>query len=746
MDKMVFELTRIVQAVAKSDSWSEQMTMIIESVTQLIAVDVCSLYMANAEQDMELVASHGLHADSVGHVKIPAGLGLVGLAVESRHPINIANAAEHPAFYYISETREERFKGFCAVPLVRAGRSVGVLVVQSLEPRRLADHEEAFLVTLAAQLALLSINQPLFKGSNAGKNLRLLGVKGAPGVAIAKSWLCEGVELGNAPDSVCEDAEATIAEWHQLLQSVLEEIEDEQKSLGDELSNSIVGIFTVYRMLLNDRSLTERVKAGIHSGKGLPEALRLAIQHFSDQFLAMEDPYLQARHEDILQLGNKLYNSWRGSEGYGSLPEGAIVLLGNHVSVSDIAKIPQEQLVGIICFEGSTLSHTAVLANAMGIPAVMGTGPIKSMHVGETLILDGNQGQVILNPGKKVRKEYQRLIDENKKFTKQFENLRDEPAVTTEGRQINLFTNTGLLADISPGLANGAEGVGLYRTEIPFMAHDGFPSEDEQFQIYRQVLKAYAGKPVYIRTLDIGSDKQLPYFPISNEDNPALGWRGIRFGLDNSSLLMTQLRAMIRAAEGGDHLHILLPIVSASNELDEFRELLNDACQQLRGEGITIKDPKVGVMVEVPAAISQLPFWVYKIDFISIGSNDLSQYLLALDRNNSRVSSRYDVLHPAVLHEIFRVVGSAQQLGLPVSLCGEMASDPAAIVLLIGMGIRTLSMSAAKLPQIKWLIRNLSARRAEELLQQVLTMDNAASIRNLLNSELKSMGMTGITN
>jgi phosphotransferase system enzyme I (PtsI)/phosphotransferase system enzyme I (PtsP) len=276
------------------------------------------------------------------------------------------------------------------------------------------------------------------------------------------------------------------------------------------------------------------------------------------------------------------------------------------------------------------------------------------------------------------------------------------------------------------------------------MVRDSFPTEDEQVQVYRTVLSAYEGKPVHMRTLDIGGDKQLSYFPIRAEENPALGWRGIRFTLDNVQLLMSQVRSMVRAAEGIDNLRILVPMVSSTHEIDRFIQLLDDACTQLLKEGYPVLRPQVGVMLEVPAAIPQLRFWCRKIDFISIGSNDLSQYLLALDRNNPRVGKRFDHVHPAVLHEIARVVSIARECNVPVSLCGEMASDPAAVVLLVGMGIRSLSMSAALLPRVKWLIRSISLPEAESILQQALACDDVADIRKLVNAMLSANELTAL--
>ena len=331
-------------------------------------------------------------------------------------------------------------------------------------------------------------------------------------------------------------------------------------------------------------------------------------------------------------------------------------------------------------------------------------------------------------------------------FTHELDKLRDLPARTQDAVKIRLLTNTGLLADIKPGLKNGAEGVGLYRTEIPFMVRQSFPSEEEQIEVYRDVFAAYQGKPVYVRTLDIGGDKQLPYYPITNEENPALGWRGIRFSLDNIQLLMTQVRAIIRSAEGRESLHILLPMISCTQELNQFLSLLDDACKQLYDEGLNIVKPRVGVMVEVPAVTSQLQYWKHKIDFVSIGSNDLSQYLLAVDRNNPRVAKRFDHVHPAVLHEIYRIVNTARECGLPLNLCGEMASDPVAVLLLLGMGVRSLSMSSSKLPRIKWLIRSVSIMQAEDFLKQALEQDNVESIRSLGAKTLKALGLAALLN
>ncbi len=737
----LLELTRIVQAASQAVSAQEQVALIVEAIHRATGVDVCSLYISQADHSMLLAASHGLDPRAVGHTLLPEGTGLVGLAARSRHPVNIADAASHPDFRYVAETHEEAYASFCGVPLVRAGGVIGVLVVQSAEGRLMTEEELAFLVTLSTQLALVLPADASSLNSGQSATRRMKGVKGAPGIGIGAVVQCDQVDLYQVPDKACEDIDAALEQWEDSLRQVREEVDEERRALGTELSDSVAAVFNAYQLLLSDTRLHRGVTDAIRAGQWLPGALRQTVQHFADLFLAMEDPYLRARHEDIHHLGNKLYSTLTsGDSSESQVEEPAVVLVGNRVSVSDIASCDPDRLQGIVCYEGSSLSHTAVLANALGVPAVMGTGAIRNLSNGDELVVDGNTGQVILHPPSTVLGEFRRLQEAEQNLRGELAELVEQPATTTDGQRVRLFANTGLLADISPGIANGAEGVGLYRTEMPFMISDSFPSEDEQEAIYAQVLKAYAGRPVYMRTLDIGGDKPLPYFPI-REDNPALGWRGIRFCLDNSALLMTQLRAMLRAAGDADNMHILLPMVSNTGEIIRFAELLDDALKQLAEEGISARRPPVGIMVEVPAAISLLPTWASRLDFVSIGSNDLSQYLLALDRNNPRVAAAYDHLHPAVLREIARIAASAKASGLPLSLCGEMASDPAAVVVLAGLGIHTLSMSASKIPRIKWLLRSLSARDAADLAQQALTGEHADDIRAVLEQALRERGL-----
>ncbi len=739
MDHSLILLKKIVQEAASAASPEKQMRYIVSAVRSAMQVSVCTLYTANEEGGLTLAATDGLDPSAIGNVRLLPGEGLVGNIARNSHPLNLEIAEEHPDYRYFPETHEERYQAFLGVPLVHLRRLIGVLVVQESQRRKFTADEEAFLVTIAAQLAAtLSLDRgrtPREPGThNVPQTQRIIGTKGAPGIGIGTIYLLTGYDLDQVVDRECRDIESELQKFHAALQESRRDLEQGSRSLEDHLPGNVSSIFSVYDMLLDSDDLIKGVETGIREGNWAPGALRTTISEYAARFERMDDPYLRARAEDIRHIGNKLYTKLHGETTPISQSQ-ELILTGDMISITDIAGYKRDQLAGIFCYSGSGLSHTAILASALGIPAVMGTGKVKNLQQGVPAIVDGHQGQLILNPADGVLAEFQQLANRERNLIEELEELKELPAITPDGYRVSLQANTGLMADVTPGLKRGAEGIGLYRSEIPFMEHENFPTEEEQLEIYRYVLHAYAGKSVTIRTLDIGGDKALPYYRFS-EANPCLGWRGIRFTLDNRPIFMTQIRAMLRASEKERNLKILLPMVSRVDELDAFNILLDDACAQLHAEGYQIEKPPVGIMVEVPAAVNLLPFFARRIDFVSIGSNDLTQYLLALDRNNPRVSQLFDNLHPAVLREIYRIVQLCRQLELPVSLCGEMAADPLAAVLLLGMRIETLSMSAYSLTKIKWLIRTLPVAVAEQALQDALKMEHESQIRELIRQIL----------
>ncbi len=418
--------------------------------------------------------------------------------------------------------------------------------------------------------------------------------------------------------------------------------------------------------------------------------------------------------------------------------------MGEELTASNLGEVPVERLAGIVSLRGSSNSHIAILARSLGIPTVMGAVDLPFTHLeGHELVVDGYRGAVFSDPSEPVRERYEEILNEDKQLVASLESIKDLPCETIDNLRVELWVNTGLVADAMLSIERGAEGVGLYRTEIPFMLRDRFPSEEEQRAVYREQLKAFAPRPVTMRTLDIGGDKALPYFPIS-EDNPFLGWRGIRVTLDHPEIFLGQVRAMLKASEGLDNLRIMLPMISNVPELEVALMLIYRAYDELLEEKYKVKMPKVGVMIEVPAAVYQVRELAKRVDFLSVGSNDLTQYLLAVDRNNPRVADLYHSLHPSVLRALSIIAKDAKETGTPVSICGELAGDPAAALLLVGMGYDVLSMNATNLLKVKSVIRAVSAQQIEHLLTEIIDLADADSVNRRLEEAFKLAGLSRV--
>jgi len=479
----------------------------------------------------------------------------------------------------------------------------------------------------------------------------------------------------------------------------------------------------------------------IRAGNWALGAWRATIAENAHVFEQMEDPYLRTRAEDIREIGQRilarLQSDLRESRQF---PE-RCVLVGETIGITEIAAVPTGRLVGIVCMRGSALSHTAVLARALGIPAVVSLTALPTARLdGCEMIVDGYEARIYVQPSRKVLEAFQQRIGEEKALATRLAALRDKPAETLDGIRMPLYANIGLVSDTAAARDDGAEGVGLYRTEYPFLLREAFPTEDEQYQIYRELLESFAKTPVTLRTLDVGGDKILSYFPVQ-EDNPFLGCRGIRFSLDHPEIFLIQLRAMLRANAGLNNLQVLFPMISKVGEVDEALGLLARAHRELLQEGDPATKPRVGVMIEVPSAVYLATALAERVDFLSVGTNDLTQYMLAVDRNNTQVTTPYDSLHPAVLYAIDHVVKAAHLRGKPVSVCGEMAGDPAGALLLLGMGVDALSMNPASLSRVKLAIRSFTVQRARALLGAALSMEDGFAIHRLLNGALEEAGV-----
>lgn len=749
---MLAILQHIVQQVNEAPNLHDALVIIVHRVKEAMAVDACSVYLKNATTDRYvLMASDGLNPESVGRVHLSPKEGLIGLVAASQELVNLENAADHPAYRCVPETGEERYHGFLGVPLVHFRKLLGVLCIQRRARQLFAKDEVAFLVTLAAQLA-----DALNSASPDGvitvlRNERFLsvsfnqGLPGAPGIAIGTIVLPSPfANIESVTDRSPQDITVEEAAFREAVSTVQEELRKSAVLMATRLPSEARAMFDAYALLLGSDSLVEDTVTRIRAGNWAPGALRDTIAEYSRAFDEMEDVYLRGRAEDIRAVGHnillQLQSDVREPREY---PERSI-LLGDEVSLARIAEVPADRLAGIVCLRGSILSHIAIVAKALGVPAVMGLGhfPVGDLE-GRPIVVDGHQGRVFIDPSPMVLEEFERLLRAEKEVAVTLRKARDLPAETPDGFRVQLNVNIGLLAETNVVADSGAEGVGLYRTEFAFMARHAFPVEEEQYHVYRKILQSFAPRPVTMRTLDVGGDKPLPYYPMQ-EDNPFLGWRGIRFTLDHPEIFILQLRAMLGANAGLNNLRVVFPMVSQVNEIKEARELLDRAHHERLQEGKDSAMPPVGMMIEVPSALYQISAHAKHVDFFSIGTNDLTQYLLAVDRNNSNVARLYDSLHPAVLRALRAAVRDGRRCGKPVSVCGEMAGDPAAMILLLGMGVDTFSMSAGSLPRAKWVIRSIVQRHARAVLSEALRMDNAGDIRQRVNSELEGLGLGGL--
>lgn len=743
-------LARLIRDVDAAEDFDEALSVIVESVLDALKTKTCSIFLVdNTQGDFVLVATKGLNPQAVKRVRIQRGQGLIGLVVERDEPINVDDAPKHPSYLHVPDIQEENFLGFLAAPITHGGEVLGVIVVQQEEPRHFDSEEEAFLVTITAHLAAVfaraenSGDIKQFFSSVINYEDGLKGLPGAPGVGIGRGVVMYPLaDLEAVPDRDADDIELEVS----LFTAALNDARTEMKVLGNNIAQNLAEgeqeLFQAYAHLLEDDDFSNEVIDEIRRMRQWAEgALRTVVKRYIYEFESMESVYLRERATDVRDLGQLVLSYLQKRDRSQMTFYDKTILVGEEITASNLASVPEGCLLGIVSVTGSSNSHVAILARAMKIPAVMGVGELPYAELsGEYLAVDGYAGSVYIQPSEKRLKEFEVLIQQQEALDKNLEKLHGLSAETTDQHRVGLFVNMGLETDVGLSLTAGAEGVGLYRTEVPFMTRDCFPSSHDQRKIYRQLLHAFSPLPVTMRTLDIGGDKQLPYFSIQ-EDNPFLGWRGLRISLDKPDMFLMQVRAMMRASADYHNLKILLPMVTDVSEVDRALVLIHRAYADISKEHKTIPMPQIGVMIEVPSAVYQARAIARRVDFLSVGSNDLTQYLLAVDRNNSQVAHLYDPLHPAVLRALSFIVESAHAENKPVSICGEMAGDPAAAILLLGMGFDSFSMSAVSLPRIKWLVRSFSLTEAKKILCEVLLKENSGDIISVLESALERAGL-----
>lgn len=748
---MLDTLRSIVQEVNSAIDLRSAMDIVVERVQQTLGVNACAIYQVSSNQKhFVLRAARGLNPESIGKVRLKMNEGLVGLVGARAEPLNMEEASLHPNFQYFPETGEERYHAFLGVPILHHRNVLGVLIIQDKVQRQFDEQVESFVLTLAAQLAVVlahaNVTGAMRVTQQSGKKRHVTfeGGAGAPGVAVGQAVVVYPLaDLDAVPDKTIDTIDEELQLFHQAVRNVKRDIRAVSIKLSSNLGVEERALFDVYMQILDDRALAGEVVELIRQGSWAQGALRNVIETHVKAFNLMDDPYLRERASDIRDLGRRILAYLQETQRERREFPDHTILVGEELTPADLGAVPKGKLAGLVSLSGSRNSHIAILARAMEVPTVVGIDiPYRQMD-GIELIVDGYQGKIFPNPPPELRAHFEAVIREEKAMEKGLEALADLPAQTLDNHRVPLRVNTGLLSDVARSIERGAEGVGLYRTEVPFMMTDRFPSEKQQREFYRDQLQAFAPHPVTMRTLDVGGDKELPYFPIE-EENPFLGWRGIRITLDHPEIFLVQVRAMLEASAGFDNLRIMLPMISNVTEVEEALQYIHQAYYEVREEGFDIIMPAVGVMVEVPSAVYQARELAQRVDFLSVGSNDLTQYLLAVDRNNSNVADLYHSFHPAVLKALRSVVNHAHLENKPVSICGELAGDPAGAILLLAMGYDELSMNASNILRVKAAIRSVTMKRAQELLEQVLQIDTAEGIQACLAQAIAAIGLETI--
>ncbi len=770
---MLTTLRHIVLEFSRDTQLQSALERMVGQIKKSLKTDCCSVYLADySQQHFLLMASDGLAQNSFGQTTIGFSEGLIGLVGQREEPLNIANARNHPHYIHAPEVEEDDFNAFLGTPIIHQRKVLGILSIQQKHARNFNENEEAFLVTLSAQLASALANaevKNLFTQKDKNQGVKqLLGIAGAPGIALDQIVVCQPkAELSTQvlQQVAHEQRNKQVQRFEQAVNKTLADFEQLSQKLSTIISDNSLAIFDIYIQLLEQADIRQGVLTKINQGWQAESALKLVIEHYVIQFEAIDDSYLKERASDIRDLGNRLLLNLQQQQAQELTLPKTFILLAEEVTASMLAEYQHKGLKAVISLSGSANSHAAILAHALELPAIMGITNIPIAQLDQQqAIVDGYSGELFINPDEALKREYQHLIAQERELTHKVQQDIHLPTITPDGRTIELQLNAGLSAEFECPENLGALGIGLYRTEIPFMSRHCFPSEYEQTKLYEQILSGFPRKPVTMRTLDVGGDKSLPYFPIT-EDNPFLGWRGIRITLDHPEIFLVQVRAMMRANQYHKNLEIMLPMISNVEEVDEAIRLINQAYFEVKSEVINelktefksvdtpsdkhhdnpLPRPKIGIMLEVPSVIFQLEALAQRVDFFSVGSNDLTQYLLAVDRNNAQVASLHDAYHPAVLRALNSIAEQSTKYLVPLSLCGELAGEPGGALLLLAMGFDKLSMNGHNIARIKWVIRHVDFKRAKIILSHTLKLTTAKQVHSYLNEQLEQLGLGGFT-
>jgi phosphotransferase system, enzyme I, PtsP len=774
-------LEDISTLISHSHDLQATLNSIVATVAERMGTEVCSIYILDqSKKRLTLRATMGLDDESVGRVSMDIGEGLTGLVIQRMKPVMVVDALAHPRYKYFPETHEEHFHSFLGVPLIEQKMPLGVLVVQTSRRREFSRDEIRLLTTISAQVTSIIVQARLadslrskeqerkeyrkrlvdamrklqsYEGKRREKGPkthqrwrgRLMGLAASPGFGRGRAFVLKPrMDLKAISMKRARNREREMERFRGAVERGIDQINVVKNRMSSLISKEEGAIFDVYRLILEDPAIIQQIENQIRKEGYVAEyAVRVVFEQYLESIAQIEDSYLRERTTDVKDAAQRLLENLSGVVGQQiEIPKDA-VLVAEDLSPADLSMLEGDRFKGILLSTGGVTSHASILAKSFEIPSVVAIEDLmESVHQSDQLIVDGNAGVVYVNPNQEVIREYDRLERDYLELNRELEELKDFPAETLDGHRVSLYSNIGLLSDVAFAHFHGAQGIGLYRTEIPFLSHRDFPSEEEQYALYKRVVEGMVGKPVTIRTLDIGADKYPTYMrSVGIEPNPFLGWRSIRISLEVEEIFKTQLRAILRAGVLG-RVRLLVPMVSSLEEIFKIKELLAEARNELEHEGTRFdRQMELGIMVEVPSAVQLADRFLREVDFLSIGTNDLIQYILAVDRSNRKVASLYEPLHPAVLAALMSTIEAGKREGKRVGMCGEMAGDPLCALLLLGMGLEEFSMGSLYIPVIKKAIRSITYEAAKSAAQIVLQMDTVGEIKKYLFEQMRELDM-----